>query len=258
MRYLTLLLALALAGCNTTINNNYGAPGGDGGATGGGGGTTPGCANTFILCPVLGWCELKDGVCQATKDEHCKNSLLCQDGGGRCIAKGGFCADEQGKCGDGCGHGKWVDTPSCKKSDVCDDLGLCTFKHDRCVAASDLDCKTGKGGKPPCTNSALCHAVNSECVPASDAECKAHEHCAGKGDCSVKAFGCGPGSDADCLASSVCKSQGRCSMKTLVLAGGKVMSQCEVMSASDCKHSDLCKQNGSCKYCDGHCQQTCN
>ena len=85
-------------------------------------------------------CVLVDGVCSATKDEHCVQSSVCQ---------------QEGKCSAADGTCKVTKDMDCTQSRLCQSRGLCSAIDGECRSVKDEDCLHSE----LCKNDGYCSAV---------------------------------------------------------------------------------------------------
>jgi hypothetical protein len=90
------------------------------------------------------------------------------------------------------------------REDVCVEDGRCLGKDNKCVPASDADCKKSKR----CETDGRCTAKDDKCVAATDADCKVL--CDKVGRCTLADGSCIAASAADCKNSEACVRAKRC------------------------------------------------
>jgi len=109
----------------------------------------------------------------------------------------------------GCGDDDAPPAPDCPALADCRDEGRCTAEQDRCVAASDADCRQRS---EVCARTGKCTATGGTCIATTDEDCKASSWCAVYGGCHAQQGRCLALSDADCQSSSGCKQYGWCTV----------------------------------------------
>lgn len=111
--------------------------------------------------------------------------------------KGLACADDKT-----CQTLKTIDCRS--RQDVCLEDGRCVGRNDKCVPASDADCKKSRR----CESDGRCTAKDDKCTAVSGADCKTL--CDKVGRCTISDGTCIAASAADCAKSEACVKSKRC------------------------------------------------
>ncbi len=90
------------------------------------------------------------------------------------------------------------------RADTCGEDGRCVGRDNKCVPASDADCKKSRR----CETDGRCTAKDDKCVAATEADCKVL--CQKVGRCTLADGSCIAASAADCKDSEACVRAKRC------------------------------------------------
>ena len=122
-------------------------------------------------CEQNGLCTARAGVCVATSDALCEQSMACTFAAG--------CK----KRGDLCGPGSDDD---CKQSTPCLAGGWCSFVGGRCRPKTSADCALGSN----CADFGFCSLVGGKCTLETSADCARSNGCKAHGWCTLVAGKC--------------------------------------------------------------------
>ena len=167
-----------------------------------------------------------------------------------------------------------VKPQTCQEQDACRIHGLCTQKHEGCVAGSEADCKGSLGCRAlgacseisgecrviECNDTPACHR-DGRCVTGRDArscawtgntdlECQSAQGkkrvnpCQTTGQCTTKDGYCVATQNAQCAASALCKTYGKCAVND---------GECIAKEDAHCKASIGCLESGRCTAASGQC-----
>lgn len=116
---------------------------------------------------------------------------------------------------------------------VCRAYGACTVAGDRCVAATDADCRQSL----VCALEGRCTVFGGRCIASSEAECRASEQCRIGGRCSWVGEVCLAVTAADCARSQGCRLFRNCALDP---RRGCVSPEEICRNSPDCEQAGLC------------------
>ena len=202
-------------------------------------------------CLEHGRCRAVDGECAALGDEDCRWSQRCAEWGD-CSAKSGSCERDpvkncvhgeacrvHGACG-GDGFCAPRDEKDCKESLGCKERGECRL--------IDGSCKKSCAEHPDCALEGRCTEASGRCIAGSNIECKTSAGCAKFGRCSSLEGRCEVGGNEDCAQSFYCRENGRCTARG---------HECALTADADCQRTTACAADGRCAFKDGNCALDC-
>jgi hypothetical protein len=165
----------------------------------------------FTVFPVLGLLALSAG-CDKPKPKGTSQEAETAKPQKPKVLMGEVCAGND-DCASGLGCDKdkkcqTFKTIECRsREDSCKGEGRCTGKENRCIAATNEECKQSDR----CAQDGLCAVKDERCAAVTADDCK--DVCTKSGRCSVQDGKCVAATNDDCKKSDVCASMKKCLAK---------------------------------------------